>query len=63
MQFQITDGRGKETLAITIEAGAADDDGWRPLKVAKGKGRSRYSYGRSTHRRSCRMVLSRFLRS
>ena len=31
LQFQITDGRGKETSAVTIEAGAPDDDGWRPL--------------------------------
>ena len=38
LQFRITDGRGKETTAITIEAGAPDDDGWRPLKVAKSKG-------------------------
>ncbi|HEX4136146.1 MAG TPA: hypothetical protein VHY84_16150 [Bryobacteraceae bacterium] len=38
LQFQITDGRGKETTAITIEAGAANDDGWRPLTVVKAKG-------------------------
>ena len=38
LQFAVTDGRGKETSAITIEAGAADDDGWRPLKVVKAKG-------------------------
>jgi TolA-binding protein len=38
IQFQITDGHGKETTAITIEAGAPDDDGWRPLKVTKAKG-------------------------
>lgn len=38
LQFQITDGRGKETTAITIEAGAAGDDGWRPLRVVKAKG-------------------------
>jgi len=38
LQFRITDGRGKETSAVTIEAGAADDDGWRPLKVTKAKG-------------------------
>jgi hypothetical protein len=38
LQFQITDGRGKETSAITIEAGTPDDDGWRPLRVTKAKG-------------------------
>lgn len=38
LQFDITDGRGKQTSAITIEAGAADDDGWRTLKVVKAKG-------------------------
>jgi len=38
LQFRITDGRGKETTAITIEAGAPDDDGWRPLKIGKAKG-------------------------
>jgi hypothetical protein len=38
LQFQITDGRGKETTAITIEAGAPDDDGWRPLKIGRAKG-------------------------
>lgn len=38
LQFQITDGRGKETSAVTIEAGAADEDGWRPLRVGKAKG-------------------------
>jgi len=38
LQFQVTDGRGKETSAVTIEAGAPDDDGWRPLKVVKAKG-------------------------
>ena len=38
MQFHITDGRGKETSAVSIEFGAADADGWRPLKIAKAKG-------------------------
>jgi hypothetical protein len=38
LQFQVTDGRGKETTAITIEAGAPDADGWRPLSVGKAKG-------------------------
>lgn len=38
MQFHVTDGRGKETGAVTIEFGAADADGWRPLKIAKAKG-------------------------
>jgi hypothetical protein len=38
LQFQITDGRGKETTAITIEAGAPDEDGWRPLRIIKAKG-------------------------
>ena len=38
LQFHITDGRGKPTTAVTIEAGAPDDDGWRPLRIAKAKG-------------------------
>jgi hypothetical protein len=38
MQFHITDGRGKETSAVTIEFGAPDADGWRPLKIGKAKG-------------------------
>lgn len=38
LQFSITDGRGKETSAVTIEAGAADQDGWRAVRVGKGKG-------------------------
>jgi hypothetical protein len=38
LQFEISDGRGKETSAVTLEAGAADEDGWRPIKVGKAKG-------------------------
>jgi tetratricopeptide (TPR) repeat protein len=38
LQFRITDGRGKETSAITIEAGSPDADGWCPLHVTKAKG-------------------------
>lgn len=38
MKFHITDGRGKETNAVTLEIGAPDQDGWRPLKIAKAKG-------------------------
>lgn len=39
LQFEITDGRGKLTSSVTIEAGAPDADGWRPLSVVnKGKG-------------------------
>jgi hypothetical protein len=38
LQFQIADGRGKETSAVTIEAGAPDDNGWCPLKILKAKG-------------------------
>ncbi len=38
LQFQVTDGRGKETSAITIEAGAPDADGWRSLRIGKAKG-------------------------
>lgn len=38
LQFDVTDGRGKQTSAITIEAGAADEDGWRALKIVKAKG-------------------------
>jgi tetratricopeptide (TPR) repeat protein len=33
LQFQITDGRCKRTSSVTIEAGAPDADGWRPLTV------------------------------
>jgi hypothetical protein len=38
LQFTITDGRGRETSAVTIEAGAANEDGWRPIRVGKAKG-------------------------
>lgn len=38
MQFHTTDARGKDTSAVTIEAGAPDADGWHPLKIAKAKG-------------------------
>jgi len=38
LQFSITDGRGKETSAVTIEAGAADEDGWRAIRVGKARG-------------------------
>jgi hypothetical protein len=38
LQFSITDGRGKPTSAITIEAGAANEDGWRPVRIGKAKG-------------------------
>jgi len=38
LQFAITDGRGKETSAVTIDAGAPDNDGWRSLRVGKAKG-------------------------
>ena len=38
MQFHITDGRGKETTAVTIDFGAPDADGWRQLKIGKAKG-------------------------
>jgi hypothetical protein len=38
LQFAITDGRGRETSTVTIEAGAPDDDGWRTLRVGKAKG-------------------------
>jgi hypothetical protein len=34
-QFQITDARGKQTSAATIETGTPDRDGWCELKVAK----------------------------
>jgi hypothetical protein len=35
LQFDITDARGKQTSAVTIEAGAPDEDGWRRLKLVK----------------------------
>jgi hypothetical protein len=38
LQFSITDGRGKETSSVTIEVGAANEDGWRPIHVGKAKG-------------------------
>lgn len=38
LQFHVTDGRGKETGAIVIEAGAADEDGWHELELAAHKG-------------------------
>jgi hypothetical protein len=38
LQFQVTDGRGRETSAITVEPGSADEDGWRTVRVAKAKG-------------------------
>jgi hypothetical protein len=38
LKFEVTDGRGKPTSAVMIEAGAPDDDGWRPLRVGKAKG-------------------------
>jgi hypothetical protein len=38
LQFTVTDGRGKQTNAVTIEAGPANEDGWQPLHVSfKGK--------------------------
>lgn len=36
--FDITDARGKKPAGVTVEAGAADADGWFALKVAKAKG-------------------------
>lgn len=38
LHFQVTDGRGKETNAIMIEAGAPDEDGWHQLELALHKG-------------------------
>lgn len=38
LQFDVTDARGKQTSAVTIEAGAPDDNGWRLLTIAKAKG-------------------------
>jgi hypothetical protein len=39
LHFTVTDARGKETSAVTIEAGpAADDDGWQPVKITRAKG-------------------------
>lgn len=38
LQFQITDERGKSAGAITIDAGAPSEDGWRPLRIGKFKG-------------------------
>jgi len=37
LQFEITDGRGKGMSAVTIEAGAPDDDGWRSIKLGKAR--------------------------
>jgi tetratricopeptide (TPR) repeat protein len=38
LQFDITDARGKQTSAVTIEAGSPDADGWQALKIGKAKG-------------------------
>jgi hypothetical protein len=37
LQFEITDARGKQTSAVTIEAGSPDEDGWQILKIARVK--------------------------
>jgi hypothetical protein len=38
LQFNVLDARGKQTSAVTLSAGAADEDGWQPIKIAKSKG-------------------------
>jgi hypothetical protein len=38
LQFQVTDGRGKDTPAVTLEAAAPDADGWRAVRVGKARG-------------------------
>src|SRR5438874_766688 len=38
LQFEVMDGRGKPTSAVSLEAGAPDEDGWRQIKIAKAKG-------------------------
>ena len=38
LQFTVTDGRGKQTSAVTLEGGAANEDGWQPVHVSKAKG-------------------------
>ncbi len=38
LQFVVTDGRGKQTSAITLEAGAPDENGWSAIGIAKAKG-------------------------
>jgi len=39
LHFDITDARGKKPAGVTIEAGEADADGWRELRVtSKAKG-------------------------
>ena len=38
LQFEVMDGRGKPTSAVTLEADAPDEDGWCQIKIAKAKG-------------------------
>jgi hypothetical protein len=38
LQFDVTDGRGRQTSAIMVEASGPDQDGWRTLTVLKAKG-------------------------
>ena len=37
LQFTVMDAKGKETSAVTLEGGAADEDGWQPVRVARAK--------------------------
>jgi len=38
LQFRVIDERGKETSAVSLEAGSPDEDGWQPVRIAKSKG-------------------------
>jgi tetratricopeptide (TPR) repeat protein len=37
LQFTVTDAKGKGTSAVALEAGAADEDGWQAVRIAKAK--------------------------
>ncbi len=37
LQFTVTDSKGKETSAVTLEAGPAVEDGWQPVRIARSK--------------------------
>jgi hypothetical protein len=38
LQFAVTDGNGKQTSAVSLEAGVAGEDGWQPIRISKAKG-------------------------
>jgi hypothetical protein len=38
LQFNVYDARGRQTSAVTLSAGDADQDGWHEVQIAKSKG-------------------------